>query len=137
VAKRRRRTPRYMREAATKSEAEASGRAEPPSGRIPANLSEQAPNNSYDPLLFYEDREFTCVDCDKPDVWTAEQQKWWYEVAKGPIYSGAIRCRDCRVARRDAHRGTPRRSHAERRTDAMSEDEPQQNAPDKEGSSEG
>ena len=120
-----------MREA--EAETEAAGQAEQPSGRIPANLSEQAPNNSYDPLLFYEDREFACVDCGKREVWTAEQQKWWFEVAKGSIYSGAIRCRDCRAARRNAHRGTPRRSHAERRTDEMSEDETQQNAPAEDG----
>src|SRR5258708_5949205 len=111
MAKRRRRIPQYMREA--KAEAEAGEQAEQSSGRIPANLSQQAPNNSYDPPLFYEDREFACVDCGKHQVWTAEQQKWWYEVAKGSIYSGAIRCRDCRAARRIAHRGTPRRSHAE------------------------
>jgi hypothetical protein len=107
----RRRIPRYMRE--EKAEGNAGEQAEQPGGCIPANLSEQAPNNSYDPLLFYEDREFTCVDCGKREVWTAEQQKWWFEVAKGSIYSGAIRCRDCRAARRSVHRGTPRRSHAE------------------------
>jgi hypothetical protein len=129
----RRRIPRYLRETA----GDATGQTEPPVGRIPANLGEQAPNNSYSPLLFYEDREFACVDCGKLEVWTAEQQKWWYEVAKGTIYSGAIRCRDCRAARRAAQRGTPRRSHAERRADGMNEQETQQNAPAEEGSSEG
>ena len=119
MAKPRRRIPRYLRE--TKADAEAAGQAEESSGRIPANLSAQAPNNSYDPLLFYEDREFTCVDCGKREVWTAEQQKWWFETAKGSVYSGAIRCRECRAAHRNAHRGTPRRSHAERRADEMSE----------------
>lgn len=71
-----------------------------PSGRIPADLSKQAPHNSYDPLLFYDDRPFVCVDCGKEEVWTAKQQQWWYEVAKGPIQSYAIRCRTCRQARR-------------------------------------
>ncbi|WP_347483885.1 zinc-ribbon domain containing protein [Vandammella animalimorsus] len=29
-------------------------------------------------------------------MWTAKQQKWWYEVAHGPIYSGSKHCRACR-----------------------------------------
>jgi hypothetical protein len=107
----RRRVPRYQREAEAGKQAEAQCR------RIPADLSQQAPNNSYGPPLFYEDYEFTCVDCGRHEVWTAEQQKWWYEVAKGSIYSRAMRCRACRTAQRTAHRGTPRRSHGERRGD--------------------
>jgi len=71
-----------------------------PGGRIPADLSKQAPHNSYDPLLFYDDRPFVCVDCGKEEIWTAKQQQWWYEVAKGPIQSRAVRCRACRQARR-------------------------------------
>ena len=110
----RRRVPRYQREA------EADKQAESRRGRIPADLTQQAPNNSYGPPLFYEDYEFTCVDCGRQEVWTAEQQKWWYEVAKGPIYARAVRCRACRAARRAAQRGTPRRSHGERRQEGDS-----------------
>ena len=69
--------------------------------RIPADISQVAPNNSWaGPRLFYEDTPFTCRDCGKQEVWTAEQQKWWFEVAKGSIYSSAIRCRSCRKAQR-------------------------------------
>jgi hypothetical protein len=53
MAKQRRRITRYLRE--TKADAEPTGQAEESSGRIPANLTEQAPNNSYDTLLFYID----------------------------------------------------------------------------------
>jgi len=42
-------------------------------------------------------------------VWTAEQQKWWYEVAKGPIFSVAVRCRECRKALRVPGGGNRRR----------------------------
>ena len=63
---------------------------------ILADLSKQAPNNSYGPPTEYRDTEFTCVDCGSEEVWTAKQQQWWYEVAKGPINAGAIRCRECR-----------------------------------------
>jgi Probable zinc-ribbon domain len=69
--------------------------------RIKADLSKQAPNNSYAPPLYYEDKEFTCADCGRVEIWTAEQQQWWYETAKGPIYSTAVRCRACRQARRE------------------------------------
>ncbi len=78
-----------------------------PRRRIPADLSKQAPNNSYGGRLYYEELEFTCVDCGAAEVWTAEQQKWWYEVAKGSIYSVAKRCRACRAARRHAPRASP------------------------------
>src|SRR5262245_57334809 len=101
MAKQRRRVPRYQRESHAHSEAEAQERAGIPSDAIPADLSQQAPNNSYGPPLYYRDYEFTCADCGSRQVWTAEQKKWWYEVAKGSIYSGAKRCRACRAARRE------------------------------------
>jgi hypothetical protein len=96
-----RRIPRYLREAEIAAE-ESLQAGEPDShGRIQADLTQQAPNNSYGPAkLYYEDLEFTCRDCGSDQVWTARQQQWWYEVAKGPIYSTAVRCRACRQARR-------------------------------------
>jgi len=71
-----------------------------PKGAIPADLSRQAKNNSYDPPHFYVDQPFRCVDCGKQEVWTANQQKWYYEVAKGSIYGRAVRCRPCRQKHR-------------------------------------
>ena len=53
--------------------------------------------NTYSsPPEFYYDIEFTCIDCGKLEVWTASQQKWWYEEAGGYFFSGAVRCRSCR-----------------------------------------
>ena len=49
---------------------------------------------------FYLDRAYTCRDCGAEEVWTAKQQKWWYETAQGSVYSQAVRCRACRQARR-------------------------------------
>jgi hypothetical protein len=49
---------------------------------------------------YYLDRAFTCRDCGAEEVWTAKQQKWWYEVVHAPIKSEAIRCLACRRARR-------------------------------------
>jgi predicted RNA-binding Zn-ribbon protein involved in translation (DUF1610 family) len=68
-----------------------------PEGAIEANvelLSEN--NNSYFLPLFYIDRPFTCRDCGSKEIWTAKQQKWWYEVVLGDINSIAVRCRSCR-----------------------------------------
>jgi len=54
---------------------------------------------------FFEDIEFTCQDCGVEHVWTAADQKWWFEDAGGSLYSRAVRCVTCRAARRDAHGG--------------------------------
>ncbi len=32
---------------------------------------------------WYRDDPFECAGCGKLEIWTATQQKWWYEVAKG------------------------------------------------------
>lgn len=72
-----------------------------PEGAIAADLTKQAPNGSYDPPLYYADFSFTCIDCGSQEVWTSAQQQWYYEVAKGPIYAKAIRCRECRRKERD------------------------------------
>lgn len=51
-------------------------------------------NNTYDLLPnFYVDKPFIYRDCGSWQLWTASQQKWWYEVAKGNINSTAVRCR--------------------------------------------
>jgi hypothetical protein len=71
-----------------------------PPGAVAADLSKQVPNNSYSPRpLFYRDIEFTCTDCGRKRTWTARQQKWYYEVAKGSLYSTAARCSECRRKR--------------------------------------
>ncbi len=63
-------------------------------------------NNTYGELpKHYLDRDFTCRDCGEQHVWTAKQQKWWYEVVHGHIDSRAVRCLPCRRKRRAAARG--------------------------------
>ena len=69
----------------------------PPVGSVVADHSELSHNDTYGPLpLFYVDKLFVCRDCNKEEVWAAEQQKWWYEVAKGNINSIAVKCNSCR-----------------------------------------
>lgn len=50
---------------------------------------------------WYRDEPFHCVDCGKLQIWTAAQQKWWYEVAKGSALQVATRCRSCRRIHRE------------------------------------
>jgi hypothetical protein len=74
-----------------------------PNDAVVADPLKQVPNGSYDPPpLWYVDKEFRCVDCGKEETWTASQQKWYYEEAKGTLYATAKRCHECRVKIRDA-----------------------------------
>lgn len=43
----------------------------------------------------YVDTPFICKDCGAHEVWTAQQQKWWYEQLQGDIYAIAVRCHKC------------------------------------------
>ncbi len=73
-----------------------------PKDAIAADLTQQLPNNSYFPKYFYQDIEFICTDCGVQEVWKAKDQKWFYEVIKGPIYAQPKRCRACRSKVREA-----------------------------------
>lgn len=71
----------------------------------PVQLSALAPCNSYGTPQFvargyYEAQDFICRDCGAAQLWTAKQQKWWYETAKGYVYSKAVRCLPCRIEHR-------------------------------------
>jgi hypothetical protein len=87
--------------------------AKRPINVVAANVEALAHNNTYGPLpLFYVDKPFVCRDCGKAEVWTAAQQKWWYEVAKGHIDSNAVRCGACR-RKEQQRRAEARRVHME------------------------
>ena len=82
---------------------------------VAVNVEKLAPNNSYDVPDFvkrgyYVDKPFVCQGCGLNQVWTATQQKWWYEVAQGYVYSTAKLCRSCRRRERD-RRAEARRVH--------------------------
>ena len=46
---------------------------------------------------YYKEYYFCCKDCGVNQVWTAQQQKWWYEEAGGKLETRAVRCRACRL----------------------------------------
>jgi hypothetical protein len=78
----------------------------------PDNL---APDNSYGTPDFvkrgyYIDMPFNCKSCGVAQVWTETQQKWWYEAAKGDVWSVAVMCRPCR-RKEQARRAAAREVH--------------------------
>jgi len=70
-----------------------------PAGAIPGDPSKQDPRHRV--RWYYVDRPFKCADCGSEEVWTAEQQKWYYEVASGSFYAKAKRCKECRAKHRN------------------------------------
>ena len=67
--------------------------------RLPVDKEKWGVNsNAYAlPPEYYYDEVFTCCDCGTEDVWTAKQQKWWYEEAGKNINAYAKRCSICRA----------------------------------------
>ncbi|MCB1843429.1 MAG: zinc-ribbon domain containing protein [Halioglobus sp.] len=65
--------------------------------RLPVDAGKLNMGNTYSSAPeFYYDIEFHCDDCGVHQIWTARQQKWWYEEAGGYFFATAVRCRDCR-----------------------------------------
>jgi hypothetical protein len=71
-----------------------------PLGAVAVDFAQLAHNTTWSSLpSFYIDTPFVCKDCGGHEIWTAKQQKWWYEIAKGRIETRAVRCRPCRPCR--------------------------------------
>ena len=64
-----------------------------PATAIAANIEEQAPA-CFSKRYYYKDHEFTCADCGKNEVWTAEEQQWYFEVIKAHPASTAKHYRE-------------------------------------------
>jgi len=85
-------------------------------GHLAVNRENLAPDGSYDTPEFvtrgfYLNQPFTCIDCGKAEIWTEAQQKWWYEVAKGGVWTVAKRCRACRRRERERRTTAQRIQH--------------------------
>lgn len=52
------------------------------------------------PKLFYEDQHRTCLQCDEAFVFSAREQRFWYETLAFHESSRAIRCARCRKSQR-------------------------------------
>ena len=100
------RAKRRATEALLRAKTKAAERARRLKGQVLVNPSLLRSTNSYSipdfvEREFYVDRPFACKDCGKTEVWTATQQKWWYETAKGDVWTVAVRCRPCRRRERE------------------------------------
>ena len=51
--------------------------------------------------IYYLDKPYVCTSCGSTELWTAKQQKWWYEVAQGAIETTVAHCRACRKQMRE------------------------------------
>jgi hypothetical protein len=79
------------------------------------NVAQLGPNNSYSTPDFvlrghYVDRPFVCKSCGAKQVWSGSQQKWWYESAKGDVWTVAVLCKPCR-RREQARKAAARQVH--------------------------
>jgi hypothetical protein len=85
-------------------------------GELPVEISKLSSKRySYSIPAFvergtYAPIAFTCKACGKAETWTAKQQKWWYETAKGDVFATATMCHPCRRRER-ARREEARRVH--------------------------
>ena len=102
---------------ALQANAAAKARARSLRGKVIVNESLLRPAMSYSTPDFvsrgyYVDRRFNCKDCGVEETWTDTQQKWWYEIAHGDVWTTAIRCRRCRRLER-ARKAQARTIHQE------------------------
>lgn len=61
---------------------------------VAADLERQCPSTV--PALFYFDLKRVCLDCGRPFLFFAEEQKHWYETLGFVLDADCVRCTDCR-----------------------------------------
>ena len=114
----RRRVKRGAKEAELSQERareQARARRELAKKHVLVNPENLHPTNSYGTPDFvkhgyYVDMAFNCKFCGAAQVWSETQQKWWYESAKGDVWTKAVLCRPCRK-REQARRAAAREVH--------------------------
>ncbi len=77
-----------------------------PKGALPADPESQFHGGGYAVKFSYQDIHYSCAGCGKKEVWTAEQQKRYFEVQKGNIYNKPKWCHECHVKRMQDKPGT-------------------------------
>ena len=71
-----------------------------PRGAVRGNVALQLLRPRDVPMYFYVDEPRTCIQCEQPFVFTAAEQKFWYEKLQFTASSIAIRCTPCRRKKR-------------------------------------
>jgi hypothetical protein len=72
---------------------------EVPENALAANPDAQKHHGGYSAKFFYQDIHYTCAGCGKPEAWTAQQQKRYFEAQKGNIYNRPKWCHKCHSMR--------------------------------------
>ena len=70
-----------------------------PENSLPANPDAQEHHGGYSAKFCYQDIHYACAGCGKSEVWTAQQQKKYFEIQKGNIYNRPKWCYDCHAKR--------------------------------------
>ena len=70
-----------------------------PQNALAANPDAQNHQGGYSAKFYYQDIHYTCAGCGRPGVWTAQQQKKYFEVQKGNIYNEPKWCYKCHSSR--------------------------------------
>jgi len=80
-----------------------------PKNALAADPDAQNHGAGYSAKFFYQDIHYTCAGCGKPGIWTAQQQKRYFEIQKGNIYNEPKWCHECHTSRtknKEARRNT-------------------------------
>ena len=77
-----------------------------PDNSIPADPSKQNHAGGYSVKYYYQDVHYVCEGCGKTGIWTAHQQKKYFEVQKGNIFNEAKWCYECHMKRIQEKFGT-------------------------------
>lgn len=71
-----------------------------PVGAVLGNPNRQVLYSAF-PKYYYEDIEKTCIQCGEDFIFSAKEQKHWYEDLQFIIYAECLRCISCRRAKRN------------------------------------
>jgi hypothetical protein len=64
----------------------------------------------YSAKFYYQDIHYTCAGCGRPGVWTAQQQKKYFEVQKGNIHNEPKWCYQCHSSGMKNKEATPNKA---------------------------
>ncbi len=72
---------------------------EVPKNALAAEPDAQNHQGGYSVKFYYQDIPYKCAGCGRPGVWTAQQQKRYFEKQKGNIYNEPKWCYECHSMR--------------------------------------
>ncbi|MBB5031868.1 zinc-ribbon domain containing protein [Prosthecobacter vanneervenii] len=70
--------------------------SEIPEDAIPIDPDIAQRANRVIPAACYIDIRFVCTDCGKPELWSADSQRQYFEITKASPYKKPKRCYECR-----------------------------------------